>query len=361
MTNPGHTPDSLASLPKFAQLVANQFPAEDWLDHSVVVAVSGGADSVALLRALHQLALASRSRSGRLLVAHVDHGLRGRASDDDRHFVVTLAETLGLESRVISLSPDALRQTSGVGLEAAARTARYRALHECAHQAGARFLATGHTWDDQVETVLFRLLRGTGIAGLSGIRPLRPLDSSLSLVRPLVSIRRSEVLAYLEHLRQTYCRDATNRDPTFTRNWIRHELLPLLRSRFPGVDDAVSNLADVAADYRNWAQQEAGIVRDRLDVREVSGGVVLRAPALSGPPEPVVQMVLQEIWRKSEWPLRDMGNEHWRRLTSLARRQSAELSISLPGRIHARLVGDELWITAQSPIERRSDAPVRAR
>ncbi|RMF95150.1 MAG: tRNA lysidine(34) synthetase TilS, partial [Planctomycetota bacterium] len=142
----------------------------------MLAAVSGGADSVAMLRALAALREPGR---GRLVVVHVHHGLRGREADADAAFVVNLAEHLKLPYRVAH-PPRPIRETcAGVGLEAAARRARYRLLGELAAELGARYVVTAHTADDQVETVLHRILRGTGIRGLRGIPRTRPLPPAV--------------------------------------------------------------------------------------------------------------------------------------------------------------------------------------
>jgi tRNA(Ile)-lysidine synthase len=116
------------------------------------------------------------------------------------------------------------------GVEAAARAARYEFLQATAERLGARYVATAHTADDQAETVLHHIVRGTGLAGLAGMSRARSLGAAATLIRPLLSFRRRDVIEYLGALGQSYCEDTTNRDPAFTRSRIRHELLPLLAS-----------------------------------------------------------------------------------------------------------------------------------
>ncbi len=149
--------------------LAQAWPSDRWRDVGVLVAVSGGPDSVALLRALRRIAPAGR---GSLRVAHFNHRWRGAEADQDQRFVVTLCESLGLACEVGAADP-ARQGMAPDGLEAAARDARYRFLVETAQRTGARYVVTGHTADDQAETILHHIVRGTGLLGLSGMRPAR--------------------------------------------------------------------------------------------------------------------------------------------------------------------------------------------
>ncbi len=192
----------------------------------VVAAVSGGADSVALLRLLAGL----RDQAPRqIVVAHFDHRLRAESGDDAR-FVADLARRSELPFEQGQADVAALAEEQGDGVEAAARKARYAFLERVADSHRANFIATGHTADDQAETVLHRILRGTGVAGLRGIHEIRSLfgRQDIYLVRPLLTIRHDEAIAMLREMGQPFCEDPSNLDPRFTRNRIRHQLLPLL-------------------------------------------------------------------------------------------------------------------------------------
>src|SRR5438128_702763 len=189
----------------------------------MVVAVSGGPDSVALLRALVEL-----RREEALTIAHLNHQLRGLESDADEEFVRQLharlqAEGAGkplLSCRRIDVAGQA--RAEGGNLEAVARRVRYQWFGQVAAENGARWVATGHTADDQAETVLHRLLRGAGLKGLRGIAPRRPLAPGIDLIRPLLGMARAELLEYLSERGQSYCEDRSNVDLRFTRNRIRH-------------------------------------------------------------------------------------------------------------------------------------------
>ena len=186
------------SQPLEAKLAA-AWPPSDWADVTVLAAVSGGGDSVALLRAMAALKTGGQ---GRLCVAHLNHQLRPDADEDER-FVVDLSCRLGLTCEVERVNVKHLVSQSGDSLEAAARGARYRFLQDAAGRLGARFVATAHTADDQAETILHRIVRGTGVRGLSGMARVRPLGHA-TLIRPLLAMRRSELQSYLDALGQPY-------------------------------------------------------------------------------------------------------------------------------------------------------------
>ena len=229
---------------EFELRLAGSWPPEEWREVTVLVAVSGGPDSLALLRGLRALKIAG---DGRLVAAHVNHQLRGSESDEDERFVREQCESLGLPCEVGKAPVAAIADEQGDGIEAAARQARYAFLTEAAHRVGARFVATGHTADDQAETILHRILRGTGIAGLAGSPRTRALSPATTLIRPMLTVRRAEVLAYLDRLGQPFREDRTNADRRFTRNRIRHELLPELARQYnPHVVEALVRLGKLA-------------------------------------------------------------------------------------------------------------------
>src|SRR3569623_1408931 len=165
----------------FERRLAEDWAPSDWSDLTVLVAVSGGADSVALLRGMAAL---RRSGPGRLIVAHFNHALRAAAAEDER-FVVELCRELGLVCEVGRSRVAERAAECGDGVEAAARHARYEFLQATADRLGARYVATAHTADDQAETILHRILRGTGLAGLSGMSRSRPLGQAVPLLRPM--------------------------------------------------------------------------------------------------------------------------------------------------------------------------------
>jgi len=224
----------------------------------VGVAVSGGADSVAMLRALLEL----RGELGIVLsVLHFNHKIRGADADEDERFVQGLAGQQGLEFHGSSADVPAYAAEHKLSLEAAGREARYQFFESFFERQALDAVATGHTMDDQAETVLMRVLRGAGTRGLGGIYPKRAVIGGGGavgcIVRPLLGVRRAEILRYLGSLHQCWREDATNFDLQYTRNRIRHGLIPLIETRFkPNAVAALAQLAEVAREEENYWEAE---------------------------------------------------------------------------------------------------------
>ncbi|MHC4404489.1 MAG: tRNA lysidine(34) synthetase TilS [Planctomycetota bacterium] len=314
---------------------------------TVLLAVSGGVDSVALLRAMKAL---KTSGEGGLAAAHVNHRLRGEQSEADEAFVVDLCRRLDVPCEVHRVPTDRLAAQSGNGLEAAARSVRYDLLQQTAARLGARYVVTAHTADDQVETILHRILRGTGISGLAGMPRVRPLGPAATLIRPLLGFARAELAAYLGDVGQPYRTDPSNDDPRFTRNRIRHELLPLLAERFnPAVAEALLRLGALAAEV----QAVVDPIVEGLTEQCVTEGPVeferIRVNPLAGQPRYVVRQVLMAVWRRRAWPLQAMGFAQWDQLAEMivAHNRGVETTPRkrvFPGSVVAEIRQNELWL-----------------
>jgi tRNA(Ile)-lysidine synthase len=218
----------------------------------VLVAVSGGADSTALLDAL-----ARWKKSENLFVAHLNHLLRGAESDADEAFVREMAARLVLPSVIARENIAACAAREKQNLEATARRVRYDFLRRAAEASQATVIVTGHTRDDQVETILLRLLRGTSAAGWRGIEAEIALRNSLRLLRPLLDITRAEVLAHCAAYQLTFRHDSSNESAAFTRNRIRHELLPLLETFNPAIHATLVRVAAQISEDDDFLQAEA--------------------------------------------------------------------------------------------------------
>jgi tRNA(Ile)-lysidine synthase len=325
--------------------LAAAWPAARWQNVSVLVAVSGGADSVALLRALHAVRL---SGEGRLIVAHYNHRLRGAESDADEAFVNELAKQLGVQFVVGAASSDLAASGSGEGIEGAARQARYGFLASAAGQVGARYIATAHTADDHVETILFNILRGTGLAGLAGIPRIRKLTDAATIIRPQLDVTRAEVLDYLNSIGQPYRDDSTNRLEDYTRNRIRLQLLPLLERDYnPRVREALLRLAQIAGQTDELLGKQATELL-ALTSRSAPGGVEIDLAPLAGASPALVRQALFIAWQEQGWPLQDMSLAKWDQLSALA--QSADTAIAsspqtFPGGIRAERARGLLWLS----------------
>lgn len=328
-------------------MVGAAWPVARWRNVTVLVAVSGGADSVALLRALAQL---HSDGAGRLVVAHFNHRLRGAESDGDQAFVESLGRELGLEVVVGSAGlSDAAVVGTAHPTEDAARAARYAFLKGAADDCGARYVVTAHTADDQVETVLHHILRGTGLTGLGGISAVRRLTEAAALVRPMLSVTRGEVLGYLQSLRQPFREDATNREEHFTRNRIRHSLLPQLEAEYnPRVRDAISRLAQIAAQADDFLNQEAAKLLEKI-AAPIPGGVALETATLAAAHPALVRQCFLVLWRQQHWPQQAMSQEKWSDLVALAQTAAAggesPPAQMLPGGIRVERIGTSLNVT----------------
>jgi tRNA(Ile)-lysidine synthase len=323
--------------------IAANWPLQQWRDVEIVVAVSGGADSVALLRALLRLG----GEPQRLIAAHYNHCWRGEESEADQAFVRELCASLAIRCHVARA--DGVPESGGDGLEAAARDARYAFLLAVARQSGARYVAVAHTADDQVETVLHRLVRGTGIAGLAGIPRVRPLEEGVTLIRPLLDVRREEVLDYLASLAQPFRCDASNLDTRFTRARIRRELLPHLREAYnPQVDRALLRLARFAGevqsviDVRVESLADSVVHADSRELRIDCAGLAAVSPYL-------LREFCIWIWRSRGWPQQAMSFDRWDELAALMRQQIPNPGKrDFPGGITALRIDRWLTLTVEN-------------
>jgi tRNA(Ile)-lysidine synthase len=335
---------------EFEQKLAESWPPHDWHEVTVLLAVSGGADSVALACALESL---RGPALGRLIVAHFNHRLRGEEADADERFVVDLARRLGLACEVWRERVDTQAITDGDGLEAAARTVRYAFLQAAAERLGARYVATAHTADDQAETVLHHVIRGTGLAGLAGIPRARLLGPAVTLIRPLLAIRREDALNYLAELNQPFRNDGTNAQTRFTRNRLRHELLPKLSRDFnPRVVESLLRLGRLAGEACDVVSGLVEPLAARC-VRTEPGGpagkpaeLQIDCRPLADPPRYVVREVLIAAWRAHGYAEQAMGFDQWDQLAELA--QGAETAAvrraMFPGCVLASREGNLLTV-----------------
>jgi len=243
----------------------------------VCAAVSGGADSVALLLALHAANRQPREALGVALSAvHVHHNLRGEEADADAAFVADLCARLEVPLHLLNADVPVRIEETGETLEEAARNVRYAAFQELMTAGQVDAVLTAHTLDDQAETVLMKLLRGAWTEGLSAIHPvLQPCKSqSGRIIRPLLGIRRAQIETYLRESGQPWREDSSNASLQHTRNRVRHELMPVLRGYNPNLDLALGNIAELAREEEARWQIELGRVLPQilLPGRPVRGG-----------------------------------------------------------------------------------------
>ncbi len=264
-------------------------------DDRIAIAVSGGPDSVALAWLLHDLAPAMGFRIAGLL--HLHHGLRGADADADEAFVRALAGRLGVPCEVGRADVAALARRTRRSMEAAAREARYAFFEDAARRLAATRVATGHTADDQAETVLLRLLRGAGGRGVTGIRVKRG-----PFIRPLLECRRAELRAYLSARGEAFREDASNADRAIARNRLRHELLPVIEQLAPGGVRALARHARLAADDESLLEDFAAAAIERVDFHVLSGGagVQLNSGALTALPPALARRVIRRAMEAAD-------------------------------------------------------------
>jgi len=307
---------------------------------TVVTGLSGGADSVALLDVLATLGAAGGFR---VVAAHLDHGLRPD-SGADAAFCAALCDRLGVPLR--SAAADVRRRAAAErgGLEEAGRRERYAFLRAVAAGEGAAAVAVAHTRDDQAETVLLRLLRGAGSLGLGAMRP-----RSGDLIRPLLAASRRQVLAHLDSRGLAWREDATNADPAFLRNRVRHELIPYLESRFnPRIREALARSAELLADESEQLEASGRALLERT-ARAEGAGLVLPRAALQGSPRAVARAALRQALDRVGGR-RAVAAAHVERILELAAGAAPSgRRLPLPGGREAVFSFDELRLGPGAP------------
>lgn len=311
----------------------------------VAVAVSGGADSVALALWLHNFATRPRPEVVLAGLIHVNHHLRGVDSEDDEVFCRDLAGRLAIPIDVV----DAPVTTRGGSPEAEARRARYAAFHAAAARLNAQAVCTAHTADDQAETVLLRLLRGAGLRGLGGIREVHG-----TYVRPLLNCRREELRAALRDAGQTWREDASNADVSIPRNRLRHDLLPhvehVASAIAPGGVEAIARFAACAVDDEQFLEAAATELASRI-VKDVGPERSVARDALNAAPASLARRVIRQM-AEAVAPDREWATGHIEAVRGLARRKEGGGTLDLPG-VLVRRVSNEIRFEKPSGLPAR--------
>jgi tRNA(Ile)-lysidine synthase len=312
-----------------------------------LVAVSGGADSVALLRGMLELQPALNLT---LRAAHLNHQLRGAEADADADWVRRLCDRHQIPCEIEAVSIRALAERNRRGLEETARDARYDFLQSAAERHRCDVVATAHTADDQSETVLHHILRGTGLTGLRGMEWSRGIEHSttLRLIRPMLSIWRTDIEQFLAELGQEFRHDITNQDVSLTRNRLRHELLPLLEREFnPRVREHLCQLAEQAADFDVLVRSAADSLLKTALLDQSENFVRLRCDELAKAARPLVRELMVRVWQQQQWLRFAMTYSHWDRLADLVHSEPPA-AIHLPHRILATRRANMLVLERQT-------------
>ncbi len=328
----------------------------------IIVAVSGGADSLVLLHILYRLK-EEQTLPFSLYVAHLNHGLRGRAARGDAAFVREETRRLGLPCTVGEVDTIAFSRTRSLSLEDGARRLRYRFLVQLAQRTGATRVAVGHQRDDQVETLLLNLMRGTGLDGLAGMKYKRRLDEGITLIRPLLELSREEVERYCRESKLTPRLDETNLYDDFTRNRVRLQLIPMLEQAFnPRVRRGLQRLSRLLTLDRDFLEREAGAGLSRLLFKEDGHEehyLVLDGKGLLAEHEALQGRILRLAMRRLLGTVpRDISQFHVRTVLDLMGEGSPHGVLHLPGGLRVSRSYDNLTLYYREPPRARQFVPV---
>jgi tRNA(Ile)-lysidine synthase len=303
---------------------------------TVLVAVSGGSDSVFLLQALNSLK--SKLKLKNLVVCNLDHGIRGRESSEDSAFVKKLAEglNLGFIHKKIDLSK---KRSKELSTEEVAREERYKFFNDAAKAAKADIIATGHTLDDQAETVLMRIIKGASLKGLVGISPVRD-EGSLKIIRPLFELEKSRIEKYLDERGVEYRIDSTNAEPIYFRNVVRKDIIPFLEKHNPRIKRALCSLAEhLREDFEFINEAKSAIGHF---TRSTGKSVEIRLKDLAIQPRALQKEILRDALDKIGGEVKRLNFRHWKEMEQFIKHKRKGNSIDLPGDIRVTRTASSL-------------------
>lgn len=303
---------------------------------ALIVGVSGGPDSVALLSILHALN-GTKKLSLRLYVAHLNHKLRGQAAEEDARFVQNLAKDLSLPFVQKEVDIQKIAEQTKCSIEETARMERYRFFGEVAQTYHAASVAIAHNADDNAETILHRIIRGAGIIGLKGIPVKRPLTpkSSVQLIRPLLFTWRKDIMEHLEKEHLCYRTDATNYEPLYLRNKIRLELIPLLENQYnPNIKNTLIQLCQILDTNNEYLTHEAEKILNAVTKEYAEDFYAVHTDTLLKQPGILQSMVIREIFRRLDIPLKEVTYEHYTKICNELTRPGKGRHFQLPGNLY---------------------------
>ncbi len=328
-------------------------------DHTkVLVAISGGADSVALLKALVQLKQAGVIVV-KLAAGHVNHNLRGRQSDGDSEFVSELGAKLGVEVLTRSVDTAAYAKANKLSIETAGRDLRFDALCEMCSEAGAEAIVTAHHKDDNAETMIHRLVRGTGLRGLGGIWPRKEFGENVEVVRPLLCVGRKDIEKYCNDNDLTWRTDRTNAETIYTRNKIRHLLLPAVQKDCKG--DLAEKLFELSLNAQKLcAKVEIRAIKaiENITIESDSGSVVVNRKDLSRLDRLTAVEVVRRVLTSMGSGERDLMQEHFNRVLALASANSSGKVIELPNGFAVKAEYDRVMFYKNQKAKKRCQIPL---
>lgn len=304
----------------------------------VLCAVSGGPDSVAMLHLLRDVNEV-QNLGWKLHVGHVNHGLRGKAADEDQEFVRALSDKLQLPFHTTKLDVEALRKEKKLSPEEAARDLRHAWLQDTAVQLGIQKIALAHNLDDQAETILHRIIRGTGLRGLKGMAPIRLLSKKhdLFLVRPLIEVERYEIEGFLREKAVGYKTDLTNFDTSLTRNKLRHKLIPMIESEFnPRVKMSLVKLGQTAGSFYILLREIANEVYENTKMLGGEDEVCFSVEEFGKLPPAIQTLLIDKALKNLLGRLPHLNFEHYLEIISLCGEHGFAKAIRLPKGLEAK-------------------------
>jgi len=319
----------------------------------VLVAVSGGPDSVGLLAVLQELGHSRHIPGLALHAAHMNYGLRGRESDEDAAFVSRLGTRFGIPVHVERADLDGLR---GASLQAHARHCRYAFFERLCRSHGLSHIATGHTADDQAETILMWLLRGCGPKGLAGI----PIMREGRIIRPLLHVRRSEILDYLATRALTYRSDSSNATRIYQRNRIRHDLLPQLQAFNPRLVEAFVRTAELLREEAALLEEVEQAQWSAILIESTPGRVVLDGEGFAQTPVALQRRLVRRAWKAVRGNSAGLTYRHVASVLRQFVERTGEASVNLPGGICAGRLGNRVIMESDHRQTMDDDPPWEA-
>lgn len=313
---------------------------------NVLLAVSGGADSVALLYILNKII------PNAIHIGHVNHQLRGSDSLKDQEFVKSLAKKLNLPVTIESVDVKAYAKENKLSTETAARKLRIDALSRIADKNNCRYIVTAHHKNDNAETVIHRILRGTGFKGLAGIRPKTTINGK-TFIRPLLCLSRGQIEEYLKSRNIPWQTDHTNIDCRFTRNRIRHKLLPYLEETTPKIVELVSSLSQHSAILTGNIETCARAAVQTCLVSKDDAQITFDVDKFLNQPQPVQVELVQTALTQLACGLQKLTSEHYQKIINFVKSSQSGKTLAIPGKMRITKGYDNFSITA--PYQKTDD------
>jgi tRNA(Ile)-lysidine synthase len=300
----------------------------------VLVAVSGGPDSVCLVHALKAL----EDKLGiRLFIAHLDHSVRGKESERDARFVKNLAGEMGI--KLVSKKLSSKKTKSKLSPEERLREKRYAFFKEASTKAGARIVATAHTLDDQAETVMMRVIKGASLKGVVGIHPVRR-EGRIKFIRPLIEVEKKEAIKYLKKAGLSFRVDRTNLEDKFLRNRVRNKILPYLARVNPRLKRSLFNLSEHLREDYEFIEEEKKKRRNLIKSKALFKYIELCDIILQ--PRALRKEIIREALKSAGGNIKKLTYRHWRDIDNFVKTKETGKIIDLPGRVRIKKTRDRL-------------------